>query len=82
MNDHDRLHLYVERRFARSGRMSWPTVRQAAHALRWTHVRVQDACEGDPGGRLFTTSYHAALDPPIGEHFVESFVETNLTVPG
>lgn len=71
--DHDRLFLYVECFFRRHEKTEWPTVRRAAKSLGWTHVRVQDAVEGDPDARLFTSSYNTAPPQPLGDHFVESY---------
>jgi hypothetical protein len=73
MRDHDRIFGYVERAFARSGRTKWPTVRAAARSLGWTQARVEDAVEGDPGGRVFLSSYFVSPAPTLGDHFVESF---------
>ncbi len=75
LNDHDRLFGYVERFFARTKHTEWPTVRQVARALGWRQRRVEEACDGDPDGRLFTSSYFAWSEPPLGEHFVESYGE-------
>lgn len=72
-NDHDRLFRYVEGFFARRERTAFPTIRQAAKSLGWTHERLEGAIEGDPEGRLFTSSYFAFSDPPFGEHFIESY---------
>jgi hypothetical protein len=72
-NDHERLVSYVERFFARHKKETWPTVRQATHALGWTQTRLQDAVDGDPEGRLYTTSYFTVIEDPFGDHFVESY---------
>ncbi len=73
MRDHQRLSLYVERFFARSGNTEWPTVRQAARALRWRMERVEATCDGDPESELFLSSYHAYPEPTLAEHFVERY---------
>jgi hypothetical protein len=74
-NDHDRLHAYVERFFAKKKKTEWPTVKRAARSLGWTQERVEGAVEGDPKTRLFLTSYFTRPEPLLGEHFVESYVE-------
>ncbi len=71
MNDHDRLAKYVERVFAASKQTEWPTVRRAAHALGWTQDRVEAACDGDPRGLLYLSSYFTCPEQALGEHFVE-----------
>jgi hypothetical protein len=73
MSDHDRVFRYVERFFARTGKTQWPTVRQITRAFGWSQARLQDAIDGDPQERLFTSSYFATPEPPLAEHFVESF---------
>ncbi len=73
MKDAERLYAYVESYFARHQQTEWPTVRRIAKSLGWTQMRVQEAIDGDPDGRCFTSSYFVAPDPPFGEHFVESF---------
>jgi hypothetical protein len=72
-SDQDRLFRYVERFFERAKKTEWPTVRQIARAFGWTQQRVEDAVEGDPEGRTFMTSYFTRPEPPLGEHFVESY---------
>lgn len=72
MNDHDRLHHYVERFFAAHAQEEWPTVRHVARAFGWTHRQIEDAIDGDPDGRMFTSSYFVKPDPPFGEHFIET----------
>lgn len=52
-SDHDRLFRYVQRVFFRSGRTKFPTVRDAARALRWRYSEVTAAVEGDPDTRMF-----------------------------
>lgn len=71
--DHDRLARYAERFFQRHHKEKFPEVRQCARALGWTHQRVMDAVEGDPEDRMYTTSFYATEDPPIGDHFVETW---------
>ena len=73
MNDHERLFAYAEGFFARAQKTEWPTVRQAARALGWTHQRVEEAAEGDPEARLFLSRHNVDPEPPLGDHFVESY---------
>ena len=68
-SDHDRLATYVAGFFARHQRTEWPTIKYAAKALRWTQRQVEEAIEGDPQQRMFTSS-HFADDLPC-MHFVE-----------
>lgn len=72
MLDHERLALYVERYFRRRSATQWPTVREAAKALRWSVERVESAVEGDPDGLLALTYYNVAWSVPLGDKFVES----------
>lgn len=69
--DSDRVFRFVESFFAR--KQKWPTMREVARSLRWRQERVDDAIEGDPDGRTYTTSYFTRKDPPRGEHFVQSY---------
>ena len=69
--DHERLSAYIERYFTQHDRTQWPTVREAAKALRWTQERVESAIDGDPDGLLALTYYNVAWDVPIGDKFVE-----------
>lgn len=73
--DHLRLSQYVEEFFRRSGNTDWPTVRQAARALRWSYRRVEQACDDEPDGQLFTSSYYTTPETPFGEHFIERYDE-------
>jgi hypothetical protein len=72
--DHDRVYVYVENFFARHNQEQWPTVRQVARGLRWRQQRVQDAIDGDPDGRLYTTHWYTNCERD-GDHFVESYGE-------
>jgi hypothetical protein len=66
-----RLADYVERVFAESQKTRWPTVAEAARALRWRQSRVEEACDSDPENLLFLSSYFVTPEPRLGEHFVE-----------
>jgi hypothetical protein len=72
--DYARLHRYVERRFAKSGRTEWPTVRQAARALRLTIEGVTALVE-EWDGPLMLTYYHVGFKVPAGDYFIESTSE-------
>lgn len=67
--DVERLCRYVERFFVRHERTTWPTVRQAAKALGWRQVRIEDAIVGDTTERMILTSYPG--DTLIGDFYVE-----------
>ncbi len=73
MCDHDRVFRYVESFFEKAKKTAWPTVRQVTRALHWSQARLQDAIDGDPQERLFTSSYFTLPEPPLAEHFVESY---------
>jgi hypothetical protein len=73
LTDPQKLSRYVEQVFAESGKTRWPTVRQAARAMRWTQTRVEATCDGDPDEELFLSSYYTAVPEPLGEHFVERY---------
>lgn len=68
--DAQRLGAYVASFFGRHRREKWPTVRQAARALRWTQEHVEEIANDEAyGGRLMLSSFF--FDDPIGDHFVE-----------
>jgi hypothetical protein len=67
--DAQRLGAYVAGFFGRHRREKWPTVRQAARALRWTQVRVEEVVEGSSDGRLMLSMY--STRDPLGDWFVE-----------
>lgn len=67
--DAQRLGAYVAGFFGRHRREKWPTVRQAARALRWTQVHVEEVVEGDGDGRLLLSMYD--IRDPLGDWFVE-----------
>lgn len=67
-SDLQRLENYAEGYFQKSGKTSWPTVRQAARALRVTQAEVEQLCQELP---LMLTSYFTVPAPSLGEHFVE-----------
>lgn len=69
--DHYELARYAERFFRRHEKTAWPTVRQAARALRWSYERVRDAAEGDPESKLMLTAYNTQPEQPLAAHFVE-----------
>ena len=71
--DSDRVARYAEAYFQRHHKEEWVTIRRAAKSLGWTQDRVVDAIEGDPENRTFTSSYFGGDDPPIGEHFIETW---------
>lgn len=81
LSDHARLARYVERFFQRSGRMSWPTVGRITRSFGWTQARLQDAIDGDPDGRTFTSSYFARPEAPFRDHFVENYGEGDVGLP-
>lgn len=39
--------------------------------MRWKQQRVEEACDGDPDGLLFLSSYCTSPEPTLGEHYVE-----------
>ncbi|HYX22390.1 MAG TPA: hypothetical protein VFA98_16220 [Thermoanaerobaculia bacterium] len=67
--DAQKLGAYVAGFFGRHRREKWPTIRQAARALRWTQVRVEEVVEGNSDGRLMLSMYD--LRDPLGDWFVE-----------
>lgn len=67
--DAQRLGAYVAGFFGRHRREKWPTIRQAARALRWTQVRVEEVVEGSRDGRLMLSMY--SLQDSLGDWFVE-----------
>lgn len=69
--DYFTLAQYAERFFRRSKKTAWPTVRQAARALRWTYERVENTIEGDPESKLMLTAYNSSSEPSLGHQFVE-----------
>lgn len=71
MNDHARLLAYVDRFVAKHG--FWPRAGRAARALGWSVARVEDAVEGDPSCRLYSTSFHTFHGYPFADHFIEAF---------
>ena len=67
----DKVELYVELHFKRSGRTSWVTVRQVARALKARQRDVEDAVEGHDN--LMLTSFMGFRREPLGDHFVETY---------
>lgn len=67
----DRLWKYAERHFQRSGKTEFPTVARCARALRKRQAEVAQAV--DDCEDLMLTSYFTHPEPPLGEHFVETF---------
>lgn len=67
-SDLQRLETYAEGFFQKSGKTKWPTVREAARALRMTQAEVEQLCQELP---LMLTSYYTVPATPLAEHFVE-----------
>lgn len=63
-----KLRRYVERRFKESGNTEWPTVREAARALRVRQAEVEQAAQEHP---FMLTSYFVSPPDPIANHFIE-----------
>ena len=72
MNDPDRLLTAVERYFKRMGSTEFPTVRRMSRTLRWSFARILQAV-ADSDDRMFTTSHNTSPEPPVGEHYVETY---------
>jgi hypothetical protein len=50
---------------------AWPTIREAAKALRVSQTKIADAIEDDD--RLGCTYYLVEGHVPLGDHFVEAY---------
>ena len=68
MRAHDRLLRYVRRYFARHRSEKFPTVREAARALRLPQAAIEELAGELP---LMLTLYNTVPEPPLGDHFVE-----------
>lgn len=72
IDDCERIERYVERRFQKSGRTEFPTVRQVARAL---NLRVSEISEiADAGDNLMLTYYNIKgwSSVPKGDWFIET----------
>ncbi len=68
MTQHDRLLRYTRRFFARHRSEKFPTVREAARALRLPQGTIEELA-GEPP--LMLTLYNTYPEPSLGDHFVE-----------
>ena len=65
----EKIEVYAERYFQRSGKTKFPTVREVARRFGMRQDAVSDACDGNEN--LMLTSFLTAVPTPIGEHYVE-----------
>lgn len=68
MSDRERLIRYVRRYFERHNHEKFPTVREAAKALRMKHSDIEMEAETLP---LMLTSWNTTIPEPLSNWFVE-----------